>query len=79
MAVEVGASLKRYRTELAPKVSQERMSKRAGVVLQTYRGAEAGGNCRYSTAKAILHALNSERSARNMIALGLDDLGLRIV
>jgi len=71
--------LKEYRLSLTPKISQETMARRASVVLQTYRNAEAGNRCSYSTATAILAALNEERQARGLENLTLDQLGLKIV
>ncbi len=72
--------LRQFREELTdPKVSQEDLAREAGVTLQTYRNAESGKNCTYTTATAILNALNSERQARGKKALSLDQLGLSIV
>jgi hypothetical protein len=71
--------LKVYRLGLIPKVSQESMARKSAIVLQTYRNAESGNNCSYSTASAILRALNTERISRGMKPVGLDQLGLAIV
>lgn len=72
--------LRRFREEFAnPKVSQEDMARKSGVTLQTYRNAENGNHCGYSTAMAILQALNTERQARGMRPVTLDQLGLSIV
>jgi len=72
--------LRQFREELTdPKVSQEDLARVAGVTLQTYRNAESGKNCTYTTATAILNALNSERQARGKRPLSLDQLGLSIV
>jgi len=72
--------LRQFREELTdPKVSQEYLAREAGVTLQTYRNAESGKNCTYTTATSILDALNSERQARGKRLLSLDQLGLSIV
>ena len=72
--------LRQFREELAdPKVSQEDMARDAGVTLQTYRNAESGKNCTYTTATAILNALNAERQVRGKRPVTLDQLGLSIV
>lgn len=75
----VSTPLKQYRTSLYPKVSQETLARKAEIVLQTYRNAESGCNCSYSTAVAILRALNAERQARGLETVSLDQLGLTIV
>jgi predicted transcriptional regulator len=66
--------LRSYREELTPKVSQEKLARQANVTLATYRNAEAGKTVQYSTAKAILDALNAERQARQLPALAMDDI-----
>ena len=72
--------LRQFREELTdPRVSQEDLARVAGVTLQTYRNAETGKNCTYTTATAILSAVNSERQARGKGPLSLDQLGLSIV
>lgn len=72
--------LRQYREELTnPRVSQEDVARGAGVTLQTYRNAESGRNCSYTTATSILKALNEERQKRSKTALSLDQLGLSIV
>ena len=71
--------LKMYRLGLVPRVSQESLARRAVIVLQTYRNAEVGNNCSYSTAKAILKALNEEREIRGLQSVSLDQIGLTIV
>jgi DNA-binding XRE family transcriptional regulator len=72
--------LRQFREELTdPRVSQEDLARVAGVTLQTYRNAETGKNCTYTTATALLSALNSERQARGKKPLSLDQLGLSIV
>jgi len=51
-------TLKDYRSELSPKVSQEAMARRGNVTLVTYRKLERGGVTTYSTARGVLEALN---------------------
>jgi DNA-binding XRE family transcriptional regulator len=77
--VDISTPLKEYRVSLSPKVSQERLARKAELVLQTYRNAESGRRCSYSTATAILKALNAERQARNLSLVSLEQLGLSIV
>lgn len=62
-----------------PTLSQEDMARLAGVTMQTYRNAEIGKNCSYTTATSILNAVNSELQARQQELVKLDQLGLRIV
>jgi DNA-binding XRE family transcriptional regulator len=72
--------LRHFREEFVnPKVSQEDLAREAGVTLQTYRNAESGRNCTYTTATAILNAVNAERQARGQRPVNLDQLGLSIV
>jgi DNA-binding XRE family transcriptional regulator len=81
MAVEVKTKLRQYREELiTPKVSQEAMARKIGISLQWYRQLEScEQNTSYSTANAILRALNTERQHRGQEALTLDQLELNIV
>jgi DNA-binding XRE family transcriptional regulator len=79
MTVEMKSQLRSLREELEPKVSQETMAHKAGITLQWYRQLEAGQNTSYTTAKAILTALNAEREGRGLEMVGLDQLGLKIV
>lgn len=60
-------------------LSQEYMARASNVSLQTYRNAELGGNVSYSTATAVLDAVNKELTARGNLALDLSALGLSIV
>lgn len=78
MIVSAPTGLKQLREELVPKVSQERLAREANITLATYRSAERGGKIKYSTAKAILDALNAERKARQLVPVTLDDLGLNL-
>ena len=72
--------LRQFREALVhPKVSQEDMARKSWVTLQTYRNAENGNHCSYGTATSILQALNTERQARGMRPVTLDELGLSIV
>jgi DNA-binding XRE family transcriptional regulator len=81
MAVEVKTRLRQLREEWSgPKVSQETMARKVGISLQWYRQLEAGSqNTSFSTATAILKALNEERRLREFTDLTLDELGLKIV
>lgn len=54
-------ALKKFRTELYPKVSQEDMARASNVTYVTYRRVENGGNTTYSTAQSVLRALNGFR------------------
>ena len=76
MIVSAPTKLRQFREELtSPKVSQERLARQANITLATYRNAEAGKTIQYSTAKAILDALNAERQARQLPPVALDDIG----
>jgi DNA-binding XRE family transcriptional regulator len=82
MAVEVKTRLRQFREELTgPKVSQEALARQVGISLQWYRQLESGQaqNTSFTTAKAILKAINTEREARNLDNLNLDQLELNIV
>jgi transcriptional regulator with XRE-family HTH domain len=62
-------------------LSQEKLARAADLTVNTYRSAEYGNNVSYSTAKAILDALNGVKQERrdDLVLLELDDLGLSIV
>lgn len=79
--IAIETRLRRFRKELTPKVTQERIAQQVGVSLQWYRQIENHPEqpTSYTTARAIMRAINAERQARNMPALSLDDLGLTIV
>ncbi len=82
MAVEVKTILRQLREELTnPKVSQETMARKASISLQWYRQLESGQQQKtsWSTGNAILRAFNTERQARGLAELTLDQLGLTIV
>ncbi len=79
VVANISMLLKQYRTSLSPKVSQETLARKAEIILQTYRNAELGCNCSYSTAIAILRALNTERQVRGLEVVSLDQLGLSIM
>ncbi len=82
MAVEVKTTLRQLREELLnPKVSQETMARKVGISLQWYRLLETGQQQKtsWSTGNAILKALNTERLARGLAELTLEQLGLKIV
>ncbi len=74
--------LRQFREELSsPKVSQETIARLAGLSLQWYRQLENGQAQRtsFTSANALLRALNIEREARNLDTLNLEQLGLHIV
>ncbi|HZS75558.1 MAG TPA: helix-turn-helix transcriptional regulator [Ktedonobacteraceae bacterium] len=68
--------LKRIRESLG--LTEEGMAKRLTVSYSTYRNAEKGKPCRYSTAMEILGVINGIRAERGMTPVSLDDLGLNI-
>lgn len=79
--VEARTLLRQYRTELAPKVTQEKIAQQVGISLQWYRQIENSPEqpTSYTTATRILTAINAERQARTLPALTLDKLNLHIV
>ena len=71
-------ALKKFREEL--KVVQFDMAVTAGIRPNTYTRIERGANVSYTTAKAILGALNMFRSNRGLTPIEcVEDLGLSIV
>jgi DNA-binding XRE family transcriptional regulator len=82
MVVDMKTQLRQLREVFectGKKVSQEAIARKANITLQGYRNVENGGNTSLTTATAILAALNEERLHRGMNAVGLSDLGLKIV
>jgi len=79
--IDVETKLRQFRRELHPKVSQEKLAQAAGVSRQWYHLLETGKqeHVSYTTAHAILRAINAERLSRNLEALSLDQLGMKIV
>lgn len=79
--IAIQTRLRQIRKELSsPKVTQESLASRAGVTVQWLRRLESHNQpTSYTTAKALLSAINAERQERNLPALSLDDLGLTIV
>lgn len=77
MATMAKTSLKTYRTQAH--ASQEDVARRADITLATFRNAESGRNITYSTATAILTALNAIRKERGLAAVSLSELNLSIV
>lgn len=78
----IKTQLRQLREELNnPRVSQETMARQVGVSLQWYRQLENGlaANTSYTTANALLCAINAERQRRNLETLTLDQLGVHIV
>jgi DNA-binding XRE family transcriptional regulator len=79
--IAIESVLRQYRKELSPKVTQERIARQVGISLQWYRQIENHPEqpTSYTTANALLRAINTERQARNLEALALDQLNLKIV
>ena len=76
----VKSRLRQLREELSnPKVSQEAIARKVGISLQWYRLIESGSNTSWTTANAILRAVNVERGARDLAVLSLEELELKIV
>jgi DNA-binding XRE family transcriptional regulator len=73
--------LRQLRAEMTPKVSQEKIARLAGLSLQWYRLLENGrqGRTSWSTANALLAAFNTERQARGLESVTLEQLELTIV
>lgn len=69
--------LKIYRQDL--KLTQEQLARKANLAATVYRRAEYGQNISYTTARAILAALNILRREQKMDTLAMDDLDLNIV
>jgi transcriptional regulator with XRE-family HTH domain len=69
--------VRRIREELGE--TQEDMARRAGLRLNTYRNAEGGRNVSYTTATAVLNAVNALLREKGRDSIELEDLGLRIV
>ena len=80
IVIVMSTTLKQIREGFAePKVSQEELAHKSKVTLQTYRNAEAGRNCSYTTATSILRAVNDELQERGQNTLNLEQLNLKIV
>ena len=79
MTVVAQSRLRQLREQMIPKISQESMARRVGITHQWYRLIECGSNTSWTTANAILNALNIERTARDLEALSIEELDLRIV
>lgn len=78
--IMVDSKLKQLRLELSPSITQEDLAVKAGLRINTYRNAERGKNCSYTTAQAILKTLNGYRVASGLPELErVEDLGLHIV
>lgn len=73
--------LRRFREELSPRVTQEAIAKAAGVTVQWLRRLESDSAqpTSYTTAQNVLAAINAERVTRNLEALRLDQLEMKIV
>ena len=79
MTIIAQSRLRQLREEMIPKISQESIARRAGITHQWYRLIECGRNTSWTTANAILTALNTERTVRNLRPLTLKELELKIV
>jgi DNA-binding XRE family transcriptional regulator len=62
------------RRQLEPRVSQEKLAHKSGIVLQTYRNAEMGKDILLSHAFSILEALNDEREVRGLAPVSFEQL-----
>lgn len=70
--------LERIRKEMLHGVSQERVAKRTSLTTRTYARAEDGMPVKYSSALAILDAINRLLGERNLSPVTLSDLTLTI-
>ena len=76
----MATTLEAIRKRFSPPVTQEELARRADLPLSTYRNAEKGRNVSYTTAKAILLAVNAIKREREEEELGhVEDLGLSLV
>jgi DNA-binding XRE family transcriptional regulator len=66
--------LEHLRRQLEPRISQETMARKSGIVLQTYRNAESGKDILLSHAFSILEALNGERETRGLAPVSFEHL-----
>ena len=79
MAIAMQSRLRQLREQMTPKVSQKSMARRVGITHQWYRLIECGRNTSWTTANAILVAVNVERVARGLGTLSIEELDLKIV
>lgn len=70
-------ALEVHRRQLEPRVSQETLARKSGIVLQTYRNAESGKDLLLSHAFSIWEALNGERQARGLAPVSFEQLWQR--
>lgn len=80
--LQVNTKLSQLRRELIePKISQGQLAQQAGISRQWYHRLETGKQEQigYTTAQALLKAINTEREKRELPALVLEQLELRIV
>jgi transcriptional regulator with XRE-family HTH domain len=70
--------LERIRREMLQGVSQEGVAKRTDLTTRTYSRAEDGKPVKYSSAIAILDAINRLLGERNLGPVTLNDLTLTI-
>jgi len=64
-----------------PRLTQEKLAQAAGISRQWLHSLETGKRSQtsYTTATSLLQAINTERLARNLQTLTLDQLNLKIV
>lgn len=80
--VEMETRIRQYRKELNnPKLTQERLANMVGITVQWLRCLEISHDqaTSYTTANALLKAINTERMTRGLDELTLDQLDLKIV
>ncbi len=76
----MATTLEEIRKQFVPRVTQEDIARLADLPLSTYRNAEKGKNVSYTTAKAILFAVNAIKRDRGEEELGhVEELGLALV
>lgn len=79
MSVSKKVALRESREELtSPHLSQEDIARRANISLLTYRNAEKGNRVQYSTAKAIVDALNDARAEQGKEQVTLEQLNIQL-
>ena len=79
MTVVTQSRLRQLREQMTPKLSQEGMARQVSITHQWYRLVECGRSTSWTTANAILTAINAERRKRDLGTLSLEELELRIV
>jgi len=77
MSIMADTKLKTLREDL--KLTQEQLARKANLSATVYRRAEYGQNISYTTARAILAAINIYRRERKLDLFTMDHLELNIV